>query len=253
MKKQTSIVSITTLITLLAVIAIWTMSVSMFSIEPWILPSPYHVLQELYLSAELLWKNSLITVLECILGLIIGTTIGITTATLIHWSRAVRKSLYPLIVVSQTIPFIALAPLLTIWLGFGLLPKILIVALVTFFPITMSLIEGFSQIDRSTLRTFEAMGASKGQIFGYITIPSSTPHFFSGLRIATAYAFLSAVIAEWIGAKYGLGIMLTRASRSFLVERVFAVVVVITIISLLMIWIVDKLHNLSTPWIKNTA
>ncbi len=253
MKKSISIADYLSPLILVSLILVWALAVWIFHIEPWILPSPYQVLQELYLSAGLLWQNSLITVLECIIGLIIGTTIGITTATLIHWSRAIGKSLYPLIVVSQTIPFIALAPLLTIWLGFGLLPKILIVALVTFFPITMSLIEGFSQIDRSTLRTFEAMGASKGQIFGYITIPSSISHFFSGLRIATAYAFLSAVIAEWIGAKYGLGIMLTRASRSFLVERVFATVVVITIISLLMIWIVDKLHNFSTPWIKNTA
>ncbi len=250
MKKSINIADYLSPLVLVALILIWALVVWIFHIEPWILPAPQQVAVEILASRKLLLDNTLITVIEAIAGLVAACAAGISAAVLMHWSKYAKHGLYPLILLSQTIPFIALAPLLTIWFGFGLTPKILIVALVCFFPITINLMDGFISVENSQVRTLEAMGATKRQIFRHIHVPASLPFFFSGLRIATAYAFLAAVIAEWIGARNGLGILLTRASRSFLTDRVFATVAVITIISLLMVWSIDRIRAISIPWQK---
>lgn len=218
---------------------IWEILVKYFGIEKWILPSPSLILFSLVTSFWLILHHLQISILESILGLFLGSLIGIIFAFLMDWSHLIKKIIYPLLLISQTIPFITLAPLLVIWFGYGITAKILIIALVSFFPITVNVTQGLTDADNKYLKLVKSFGAGKWQTFASVKIPSSTPHFFSGLRIAAAYSLLTAVVSEWIGSDRGLGILLLRSAKSYATERVFAVVIVISFLSLFLVKIVD--------------
>lgn len=253
-KKSKNIAKLTTsphlipLISISLFLIVWEAGVRMFSIPLWFLPGPVQILVALWQSKDLLWHHALVTVMEAIIGLGLAVIAGIGIAVMMEWSPVIRRVVSPFLVLSQTIPFITLAPLLTIWLGFGLLPKIILIALVCFFPITINLLEGFASVERSIIRMLLSMGADKRQVFKFLTLPASLPFFFSGFRIAGTYALLTAVVSEWIGASRGLGIYLTRVSKSFLTDRVFATVILITLLSLLTVWAIDCLARLLMPW-----
>ena len=162
----------------------------------------------------------------------------------------VRRMIYPLIVISQTIPTIAIAPLLVIWLGYKMLPKIILIVLVVFFPIAVSLLDGFSSADPDTIRLMQSMGARKMQIFRYVKLPNSLGQFFSSLKISVSYAVVSAVVSEWIGGTEGLGCYMTRVRKSFSSDKMFAVIILISVISLLLIWLTNVLQRVCMPWDK---
>src|SRR3989344_6394549 len=212
---------------------IWQLVVTIFHIEQWILPAPTQIINSFWQSRSLIFYQLILTVFEAIIGLIGAVFISIFIAVLMERFQIMRKIIYPFLILSQTVPFIILAPLLTLWFGFGLLPKIIIISLVCFFPITINLIDGFQGVDPAILRLLTSMGASQKQIFKWIKWPASLPAFFSGLRIAAAYSILGAVVSEWMGADRGLGILLIRSTKSYLTDRVFAVIGVITILSIL--------------------
>ena len=226
----------------------WEIIVHQFSIEHWILPSPTAIVQALWEARALLWDHTFVTIIEAILGLGFAVGIGILLAILIEWSPLLKKIIYPFLVISQTIPTIALAPLLVIWFGYGITAKIVIIALVCFFPVTISLVDGFRLVDKEGIRLLQAMGASKWQLFRILKIPASLPTFFSGLRIAGTYSILGAVISEWFGANKGLGILLMRSAKSYLTARVFATILIISILSLLVFLIIEGLARLLLPW-----
>ncbi|WP_407942249.1 ABC transporter permease [Microaerobacter geothermalis] len=220
----------------------------MTKIEKWILPSPTIIAQSLWQARELIWQHTIQTLYETVLGLGIAIAAGIAIATLMDLSTWLRKAVYPLLVISQTIPIIAVAPLFLIWFGYGLAPKVIVVALVCFFPITVNLADGYRMVDREMVRLMSSLGASRGQIFRMVKLPSALPFFFSGLRIAGTYSVMGAVIGEWLGASRGLGIFMTRSSQSFLTERVFAAIVVITLLSLWIFALIELLARLTMPW-----
>jgi ABC-type nitrate/sulfonate/bicarbonate transport system permease component len=233
---------------ILAILVLWELSVYVTGIEKWILPAPTEIFQSLVNSSDLLVIHSLQTLKETLLGLLLAVIVGIILATLIDVSEWFQKALYPLLVISQTIPIIAVAPLIMIWFGFGILPKVIVVALVCFFPIAINLADGYRTVDITMIRLLETMGATKWQIFKMVKLPGAMPFFFSGLRIAGTYSVMGAVIGEWLGASQGLGILLTRSSQSFLTDRVFATIVVIVFMSLAIFTVVEVLARVTMRW-----
>lgn len=227
---------------------IWQITVTVFHIETWILPAPTQIINSFWQSRSLIFYHLIPTVVEAVIGLIGAVFISILIAALMERFQIMRKIIYPFLILSQTIPFIILAPLLTLWFGFGLLPKIIIISLVCFFPITINLFDGFQGVNPAILRLLTSMGASQKQIFKWVKWPASLPAFFSGLRIAAAYSILGAVVSEWMGADRGLGILLIRSTKSYLTDRVFATIGIITILSMVAVFAVEIIARISIPW-----
>ena len=237
-----------TFVILLLFLCVWEIAVNEFKISRWILPSPTQVIASLWEAKELIFYHGIQTLFEAFLGLIIAVFFALFTAILMEWSQLCKKVIYPVILISQTVPFIVLAPLLVIWLGFGISAKIIMVALVCFFPIAIHLYDGFAAVDTNAIKLLKSMGAHPWQVFQFVKLPASLPFFFSGLRIAATYAILTALISEWIGSDRGLGIFLIRSSKSYLTDRVFAIIVVITLLSLVSVYSIDKIARTITPW-----
>lgn len=233
---------------LLLLLAGWEAAVRLSEVEPWLLPGPLQIAKSLWQVKELLWLHSLQTIKETLLGLGIAIIVGVLTATLTERWEWLRKTIYPLLIISQTIPIIAVAPLLIIWFGYGMLPKVLVVALVCFFPIAINLADGYRSVDRDMLRLMSAMGASPFRIFTMVKIPAAMPFFFSGLRIAGTYSVMGAVIGEWLGASRGLGIFMTRSSQSYMTDRVFAIILVISLLSLFIFLLIEAAARVTMHW-----
>ncbi len=228
----------------------WEAVVGFFQIPHWLLPSPSRILWTLYQQRTILLGHTWTTLLQTLSGFSLAIFFSIGLALLMDASSFLRKSLYPLIIISQTIPIITIAPLLVIWLGFGMAPKILIVMLICFFPISMSLIHGLSLIDQDYLDLMKTMGASSKQTFFHLKVPSVMPSFFSGLKIAATYSIMGAVIAEWLGAKAGLGEYMRRTLHTFSIERTFAAIVTVVALSLIMVKIIHLAEFIAIPWIR---
>jgi ABC-type nitrate/sulfonate/bicarbonate transport system permease component len=161
-----------------------------------------------------------------------------------------RKAVYPLLIVSQTVPIIALAPLFVMWFGFGIIPKIIVVILVCFFPIVVSLLEGLSSVDRDLLNLMKSMGASRLQIFKMVKFPASMISFFSGLRIAATYSIMGAVIGEWLGGRAGLGLYMLRVKNSYAYDKMFATILIIVVLSMTVFKTISLIQYLSMPWFR---
>lgn len=220
----------------------------MLQIEPWILPAPLQILESLWTRRDILLFHSFQTILEALLGLAFAVMVGVGIAVAMEWSAFFQRLFKPFLVVSQTIPFIALAPLLVVWFGYGLLPKVLVIMLACFFPMAINLYDGFKSVDVNMVRLLKSMGASKWQVFRLVKFPSSLPYFFSGLRIAGAYAIAAGVVSEWLGAEKGLGILLVRFAKSYLTDGVFAVIFVVTVLSLVLVFAIERLARVAIPW-----
>ncbi|MGG4489805.1 ABC transporter permease [Metabacillus idriensis] len=235
-------------IVLLSFLFLWELAVIVTEVEKWILPRPTDIFVTLAEMRGMIGVHILQTLAEAVLGLLIAIAAGVFIAILIDMSQLVRKSVEPLLVLSQTIPIIALAPLLIIWFGFGIFPKVIVVALVCFFPIAINLSDGFRLVDRDMLKLMRTLGASRRQMFVKLKLPAATPFFFSGLKIAGTYSVMGAVIGEWLGASKGLGILLTRSSQSFLTEKVFATIILIVGLSLIIYALIEILARIMMPW-----
>jgi ABC-type nitrate/sulfonate/bicarbonate transport system permease component len=213
-----------------------------------LLPAPTSVLAALVTNANDLAINTWHTVLETMLGLVLALVVGFGFAVIIDLSPIMRRAIYPLLVVSQTIPLLALAPLLVLWFGFGILPKILVVGLVCFFPIVVSGVDGFRATDPELIRLFRTFGAGKWSIFKQVRLPGALPSLFSGVRIAVTYCVIGAVWGEYVGAQYGLGIFMQSKQHAFDVATVFACVVVISAISIALFLLTSLIERAVIPW-----
>jgi ABC-type nitrate/sulfonate/bicarbonate transport system permease component len=235
-------------IAFIVLIVLWQISVSVFSVEKWLLPAPTDTVQALWLSRDIIAFHVLQTMFETLSGLVAAVLLGVFMAIVMESSLFFRNLLKPLVVISQTIPFIVLAPLLIIWLGYGILPKIVVIVLACFFPIVINMLDGFSSVDSGMIKLLRSMGAEKWQMFRLVKLPASMPYFFSGLRIAGAYAVGIAVVSEWLGAENGLGIMLLRSAKSYQTENVFATILVISVLSLVLVGIIEVIARRYIPW-----
>lgn len=249
MKRQKNTVRVIPFLVLLALVALWSL-VSYYELVPsFMLPSPRAVLGAFWTDRLLLLNHLKVTMLEALLGLSIGILLGFICALAMDRFRLVKEALYPLLVLTQTVPTVAIAPLLVLWLGYGLLPKITLVVIVTFFPIAMNLYQGFQGADKDSL-LLQAMGANRLDLFRYVKWPMALTSFFSGLKISTSYALVGAVIAEWLGGYAGLGVYMTKVKKSYSFDKMFAVIVFISIISYLCLLLVQVLEKKSMPWKK---
>ena len=236
------------LILLLALFLVWEGVVLWQEVPTWVLPSPLGIWRVTWQNATLLGPHILQTVQEMFLGLALALLTGVALAAALDLSAWLRRALYPLLVISQTIPILALAPLLIIWFGFGIFPKILIVALVCFFPIAVNTADGLGAADPELLSLLRVMGASRGQLWTKVRLPASLPYFFSGLRIAATYSVIGAVIGEWVGASQGLGIYMLRSANAFKTPQVFSTIAISSLISLALFVLVFAVERMLLPW-----
>ena len=217
-------------------------------IPPYMLPSPVEVLQAFVGEFPLLWANSLITLQEAFIGLLLGVSVGFLAAVLMDAFDILYKAFYPLLIITQTIPSVAIAPLLVLWFGYEMMPKIVLIVISTFFPVTVGLLDGFRSADKDAIGLLRSMGANCLQVFCHIKFPSALPQLFSGLRIAAAYSVVGAVISEWLGGFGGLGVYMTRVKKAFAFDKMFAVIFLISVISLALMALVELVEKKCMPY-----
>lgn len=249
MKKSARIINSLYSGTLLLVLLLLWQGASMTGILPaFMVPAPTQVVQALVFDFDALKRNAGITLLEAAVGLGGGVFLGFFCAVAMdHW-KTVYRALYPLVVLTQTVPTIAIAPLLVLWMGYGLAPKITLIIIVTFFPVAVALYEGFQSVDKDMLRLLRVMNATPMQTFLWVKWPAALPSFFASLRISTSYAVVGGVIAEWIGGDRGLGVYMTLARQSYAYDKMFAVIVFISLLSLGLMAAVRLLQGRMMPW-----
>lgn len=212
------------------------------------LPSPSAVAKAFWRDLPLLLEHASVTLTEAFLGLLLGVVLAFLLATLMDRYNLLYKAFYLLLVITQTIPTIAIAPLLVLWQGFGMAPKITLVVITTFFPIAVSLLDGYRCADPDAVNLLRSMGAGRVKIFRYIKFPSALGSFFAGLKVSASYAVVGAVVAEWLGGFEGLGVYMTRVKKAYAFDKMFSVIIFITLISLLLMWGVMLLKTVLMPW-----
>ena len=213
-----------------------------------ILPAPLDVLRAGWETRGLLLPAIGVTLLETSLGLIVALVLGLAIAAAMDLSGIVRRALYPILVTSQTVQILAIAPLFIIWFGFGLLPKVLIVVLVCFFPLAVSTADGLASADPDLVALLRSMGARRGQIWSIVRLPAALPSFFSGLRVAVTYSVVGATIGEWVGGSAGLGLYMLRSKNALATDQVFVAIVVTSAISIGLFALVYWLERRALPW-----
>ena len=239
---------LTPLLTIVALLALWQAVVVVGIVPNFLLPTPVQVVQALVEDAALLASHCVTTLAEAAAGLAAGVALGFVFAVLMDRFESFYLAFEPLMTISQTIPTVAIAPLLVLWLGYGALPKVVLVIISTFFPITVSLASGFRSVDPDVIDLMRTMNASRWQIFWYAKLPAAADQFFSGLKISATYAIVGAVIAEWLGGNVGLGVYMTRVRKSFSYDRMFASIIVISALSLGLMKLVELAQRACMPW-----
>lgn len=221
----------------------WEAGVVLFRVPHFIIPRLTNVFVSLWETRVLLAKHFAVTLWESVLGLVISVLLGVALAVWIHFSRPAQKSVYPLVVASQTIPIIALSPVMVMWFGYEIWSKVAVVVLFTFFPITVNTIDGFRSVDKDIEELMRAMGARSRDLFLKLQVPSALPSFFTGLKLAAAASVGGATIGEWLGAESGLGMYTRRASNMLRAEAVFAGVFLLSFMGILLFLAVKSLER----------
>lgn len=235
-------------VAIITFLLIWEFSVRLFEIETWILPAPSIIVIEMREVLLAFLPHVVSTVKLVMIGFSIGTMLGLTFATILYHSEKVRETVYPFLVLSQNIPIIVLAPLLLIWFGLGDTPKIIIIAMTSFFPITIATLTGYKQTDRELIHYMKMMGATKRQLFTKLIFPYALPSIFSGMKISATYSMLTGVVAEWLGAQKGIGVFMTLASSSYQTPRVFVAIIITMILSLSFFALIVLIERLVMKW-----
>lgn len=251
-KKSQNIINKTApIIAIIVILLIWHFCCEGEIIPSYMLPSPIKVWTAFTNNFTIMMEQASVTLQEAFYGLGIGILLAFIVATLMDRFAFLNKAIYPILIITQTIPTIAIAPLLVLWMGFGMAPKITLVTITTFFPISVGLLEGYRCTDTDEINMMRSMGANKFQIFRHIKLPTATGSFFSGLRISVSYAVVGAVISEWLGGFKGLGVYMTRVQKAYAFDKMFAVIVFVSVISLLLMSLVSLLQKIAMPWQKN--
>jgi len=230
------------------IVLLWEAYVRLGSIDPITLPAPSRVAGALWdfrvAAVGHLWP----TLGEALIGCALSVVLAIAVATALDRWEPVRRAVEPVLVASQTIPIVAIAPLFVIWFGFGFLPKVLIVVLVTFFPVTIALLDGFGRVDPESMALMRSLGATEGQTFRKLRWPAALPSFFTGLRISVVYAVIGAIFGEYVGATEGLGIWMKLSQNSFRTDLVFAAVFLTAVVSVALYLGVGVIERVVAPW-----
>lgn len=233
---------------IVTLLAIWELYVRSGQISAQILPTPTGIISALLNNWSFIYDNTLQTLLETVLGMAVATILGLLLAIMLDASLWLRRAIYPLLITSQTIPIIALAPLLVIWFGIDIGPKVIVVALYCFFPIAVACADGLAGADPELIKLLQSMKASRWQILSMVRLPGAMPAFFSGLRIAATYSVTGAIFGEYVAAEKGLGIYMLNAAHSDVVVLVFAAILVTAVLSLLLFGLVSLIERIALPW-----
>jgi NitT/TauT family transport system permease protein len=223
-----------------AFLALWQVATVAFSVPRYLLPSPLQVGQEIMDKASLLTVHALVTLYEILLGFAVSVIVAVPLAVAMTYSRTIERALYPLLIGSQTIPKVALAPLFMVWLGFGLAPKILMTFMIAFFPIVIGAVIGLVTIEQELIYVARSMGATNWQLFWKVRLPYSLPSLFGGLKVAITLAVVGAIVAEFVGADKGLGYIIQVANGHLDTPLLLAAVVVISAIGIALYLIVEQ-------------
>jgi ABC-type nitrate/sulfonate/bicarbonate transport system permease component len=236
------------IVLLSALVIVWQLVVELAHVPEWILPSPIHIVTEIPAEWQVLNEHMTSTIFLVTMGFLLGSLIGIVVAVGMHAVPFMKKATFPLLVISQNIPIIALAPLLMIWFGFGILPKLMVIMLICFFPVTINVLDGLQQTDRTSYLYMQMIGASKTQTFYKLEFPYALPFLFSGLKISATYSVLGAVIAEWLGASKGIGVYMLLAKNSFQTDHVFLAIFLIVAIALFITGCISFVEKYLVRW-----
>ena len=233
------------------ILGLWEAYVRVFNVQKWLLPAPTVIIETMVDDAGLLSRHTLTTAEEVIVGFVMALVAGVILASVIALSTTIERAIYPFVIASQTIPIIVIAPLLLIWIGYGLAPKFIVVALIAFFPIVVNTVDGLKSVDPDSVRLMRTLGANRRQIFMKLQLPASLPFLFSGAKIAIAVSVIGAVIGEWVGSSQGLGYLMIRSKPQFLTERVFAAIVVLSVMGIALFALIGLIERYSIPWWHN--
>jgi len=232
----------------LALLGAWELYVDLGGADVLILPAPHAIAQSLYDDRGLLWSNFLVTAEEIVLGIAVAVIAGLGLASVILFSATLRRALYPLLVASQAVPVPLLAPVLALWLGFGIGPKLVVIALVSFFSIVVTTLAGFAAVDPALLKLMQTFDASRMQTFWRVQLPASLPSVFAGVRIAVAVAVIGAVFAEWMEASAGLGYLFEQSINQILPARAFATAAILCALSVGLFGLMTVAERRLLPW-----
>jgi ABC-type nitrate/sulfonate/bicarbonate transport system permease component len=241
--------SLPPLLLLAALIGVWELYVdlkgSTFSL---ILPAPHQVADALYTDRSLLWHSFGVTAEEVLLGILVACAAGLVLAIAIHFWHTFRRAAYPLVVASQAVPVVILAPVLAFWLGFGILAKLVVVALVSFFSVVVTTLAGLASVDRELLKLMRTFDAPRRRTFWHVELPAALPGVFTGAKIAVAVSVIGAVFAEWNGSNSGLGYLILISIPQLLSARAMAAVVILSVFAIVLFGLLTLAERLALPW-----
>jgi putative hydroxymethylpyrimidine transport system permease protein len=230
-------------------VGLWELIVRLAHVPEYLLPTPSEIAVDMKTDWPVLEPALLVTLREILVGFVISAAAGVGLAVLLHLFPVARRAVYPLLIGSQTIPIIVLAPILVILLGYGIMPKLIIVALICFFPIVVNGIDGLQSVDGELITMMRTLDASRWAILRRVEFPAALPSIFSGMRIAATFASIGAVFGEWSGSNQGLGYVMLAATPNLLTARIFAAIVCLTAIALTLFGAVSLLERIFVPWV----
>jgi ABC-type nitrate/sulfonate/bicarbonate transport system permease component len=242
------------IVIVVVLLGLWQLAASLdvianaLNIEPFLVPSPSEIAQSLWADRSLLLDNGWVTLQEVLAGFALSVVAGVAFAVVLHLSPMLRRAFYPLLIASQTVPIVVIAPILVVWLGFGIGPKLVIIALICFFPITVNTLDGLRSVDPDLLKMMRTLDASRLQTFRRVEGPSALPYFFSGAKIAVAVAVIGAVFGEWAGSSSGLGHLIQQASAQLQTARTFAAVVVLSALAIVLFGLLAVIERRVAWW-----
>jgi NitT/TauT family transport system permease protein len=236
------------LVFLVLLVVVWDLAIRVFRIPPYQVPAPEDVVITLWREWPMLLREAWPTTVATLWGFFLSAAFGIPVAMLIAGSKTVESYIYPLLVFSQSIPKIAIAPLLVVWFGFGMLPKVLSAFMLGFFPVVVSAVQGFKSVEPDMMDLARSMEASRWQIFRMVSLPHALPAIFSGLKISITLAVVGAVVGEFVGSNSGIGFLLQRSIGNFELPTMFAALIVLAMIGVILFWLLDVIERMAIPW-----
>ena len=251
MKRMTGFVA--PLVLLLAMLAVWEGSVRLFDLPHYILPPPSRIAAAFVSHFSSLLHHAAVTLAEIVLGLFLGGVGGFGLALAVFYSPVLERALYPLIIASQMIPVFAIAPLLIVWMGYGLWPKATVAALIGFFPVVVNASDGLRAPNEESVELFRSLGATRWQLLLKLRLPASLPTLFAGLKVAVTLSVVGATIGEWVGAHRGLGYLMLQSNALLRVDLVFAAILMLSVLGLLLFGALRIIERRALRWRRSSA
>jgi len=250
LKKNKFKESIPPILLIVTIILLWEGLSIWFNVPDYLLPRPSKIVAVTFTKWETLWRHLMITLEEVLLGFLVGFVVGYILALMMFFSTTLRRAINPIVVISQTIPIIALGPILVIWLGYNIWPKIIVVALIVFFPVTVNTFDGLVSCDPDLITLLKSMGASKWQIFTKVQQMNALPFITSASKVAVTYSVIGAVVAEWIGSDKGLGAFILQSNAQIRTPEMFSAIFITSLMGIAMFFVAQIAENLLIPWQK---